>query len=72
MIRIKDKYTGKEFKCWAASKEFALNDSFCTDYVGSRWLANWHAVILYKIQLGTRSNKASFQILLKDRYEVVL
>lgn len=72
MITIRDKYTGESYKCYQACKQFATKDSFCTEDITNRWLRNWHAVIEYRILLSQRGNKASFQILLKDRYEVVL
>lgn len=72
MITIRDKYTGETCKCYQAAKRFATKDSFCTDEITSRWLRAWHAVIEYRIPLSSHGNKTSYQILLKDRFEVVL
>lgn len=72
MITIRDKYTGETYKCYQSSNKFATKDSFCTDGITSRWFRNWYMIIEYQIPLSTHGNKTSYQILLKDRFEVVL
>lgn len=72
MITIRDKYTGETYKCYQSAKKYATKDSFCTSDVSVKWFRKWYMIIDYRLELSRRGTKASYQILLKDRFEVVL